>query len=294
MSPFCRPKPTARTLIEAAPAGTAVSAKRADERVEYAFLSWHRVGAGRVVYLAAPETFRLRFRRGDRLHHRFWGQLLRWITAADAGAGTDLVRVQTDRTQYAAGENVEVTVWLKDSSGKPLAGETVTAEATALDKAVASVALTPDAEVAGRYFGTLSALPPGAFQIVPKGRTIDALLPSEGDAPPVQATITVRDSDNVEMINTQCNRALLEQLAELTGGQVIPPTAMGEVLEQVSTAPQVSEHVRRTPLWNRWSYLFIVFGCLCVEWVVRKAKGLVRDRQRPVLDGSYHEPAKSC
>ncbi len=26
-----------------------------------------------------PETFRLRFLRGDRLHYRFWGQMLRWL-----------------------------------------------------------------------------------------------------------------------------------------------------------------------------------------------------------------------
>ena len=77
------------------------------------------------------------------------------------------------------------------------------------------------------------------------------------------------------MINTQCNRALLEQVAQMTGGQVIPPTAIGEVLELVSFTPEVIENVERTPLWNRWSNLFIVLGCLFTEWVVRKAKGLV-------------------
>jgi hypothetical protein len=77
------------------------------------------------------------------------------------------------------------------------------------------------------------------------------------------------------MLNTQCNRALLEQVAQLTGGQVIPPTAIGEVLELVSFTPDVVSKVERTPLWNRWSSLLIVLGCLFTEWVVRKSKGLV-------------------
>ncbi len=275
MSRYCRPKSTARTLLEAVPRRAAVAAEGAGDQAEYAFLSWHRIGAGRVAYLAAPETFRLRFRRGDRMHHRFWGQMLRWITAADAGAGTDQVRIQTDRTHYAAGENVDVTVWLKDSSGRPLTGETVAAEATTLAGNVASIELTPDADVAGRYFGALSALPAGAYQIVPVGRVIDDLLPAEDDALRVQSTITITASDSLEMLNTQCNLALLEQLAEVTGGQVIAPTAIGEVLELASLTPQSSEQVRRTPLWNRWRYLILIFGCLCTEWVVRKAKGLV-------------------
>jgi hypothetical protein len=275
MSRFCRPKPTARTLLEAIPRRAAVAASRAVDRPDYAFLSWHRIGAGRVAYLAAPETFRLRFRRGDRMHHRFWGQMLRWITAAEAGAGTDQVRIQTDRTHYAAGENVDVTVWLKDTSGRPLPGETVTAEAKTLAGSVASIELTPDSEVAGRYYGTLSALPAGAYQIVPTGTAIDDLLPAEGDAPLAQSTITIRATDSIEMLNTQCNLALLEQLAEVTGGQVISPTALGEVLELASVTPQTSEQVQRTPLWNRWTYLFLIFGCLCTEWVVRKATGLV-------------------
>ena len=85
----------------------------------------------------------------------------------------------------------------------------------------------------------------------------------------------MRATDSIEMLNTQCNRPLLEQIAQMTGGQVIPPTAIGEVLELVSFTPEVRERIERTPLWNRWSNLFIVLGCLFTEWVVRKAKGLV-------------------
>jgi hypothetical protein len=209
------------------------------------------------------------------MHHRFWGQFLRWITAASSGAGSDLVRLQTDHTRYATGEPVQVTVWLKDPNGRPLANEPIQAEARAFDGAAISVGLTPDAEMAGRYYGTLDHLAAGAYQITVSGRVIAELLPSAADVKKATATITVRGADSIEMMNTQCNRALLEQLAELTGGQVIPPTAIDEVFRLVSVTPQVSETVERTPLWNRWSSLLIVFGCLLTEWIVRKSKGLV-------------------
>ena len=69
--------------------------------------------------------------------------------------------------------------------------------------------------------------------------------------------------------------ALLEQIAKMTGGQVVPPTAIDEVLRLASLSPEVTETVQRTPLWNRWSNLWIVLGCLSIEWIVRKRKGLV-------------------
>jgi hypothetical protein len=275
LSEYCKPKPTARTLIEAVSELDSEPAASAPGEVDYAFLCWQRAGAGRVAYLAAPDTYRLRWRRGDRMHHRFWGQFLRWITAASTGTGNDLMRLQTDRTRYSKGEPIEVTVWLKDPTGRPLEGESIQAEARTFNDEAISLELTPDPEVAGRYFGTFNGLGAGAYQIGLRGKVIDELLPPGSDASEATATITVRAADSVEMLNTQCNRALLEQVAQMTGGQVIPPTAMSEVLELVSFTPDVSETIQRKPLWNRWSNLFIVLGCLFTEWIVRKGKGLV-------------------
>lgn len=275
LNEYSRPKSTARTLIEAMSETAGEVEAGDDETVEHAFLCWHRVGAGRVAYLAAPDTYRLRWRRGDRMHHRFWGQFLRWITAADSGAGADAVRMQTDRTRYLAGEPVEVTVWLKDPSGRPLSGEAVQVEARTFNNELRSVELTPDADVVGRYFGTLSELPAGAYQLSVQGRVVEELLAQSKEENQAKATITITAGDSIEMLNTHCNLPLLEQIAQMTGGQVIPPTAISEVLQLVSFTPEVNETIQRTPLWNRWSNLFIVLGCLFTEWIVRKAKGLV-------------------
>jgi len=275
LSNYCRPKPTARTLIQAIPIEkSAVVLEEADQDVK-AFLCWHRVGAGRVVYFAAPQTYLLRFRRGDRLHHRFWGQMLRWITAASAGSGSDLVRFTTNHTRYERNEPIEVTVWLKDQTGRPLADQTVHAEAKTLNATVATILLEPDSEVAGRYSGAFEGLSPGAYEVVIGGPAVEQLAPAEGETGPIRSMVTVESSDNIEMLDTRCNRVLLEQVTEMTGGQMVPPTAMDEVLKLVSLSPETSETVVRAPLWNRWSNLWIVLGCLFVEWIVRKRKGLV-------------------
>ncbi|MDZ4659934.1 MAG: hypothetical protein SH868_20345 [Bythopirellula sp.] len=274
VSVFCKPKATARTLIEAIPYGVAVELAD-DQAQQAAFLCWHQVGAGKVVYLASPQTWKLRFRRDDRRHHRFWGQMLRWITATNLGSGFDLVRLSTDQTHYAVNEPVEVTVWLKDQTGRPLADQEVQVAARVLDETVSSVPLVADEEMAGRYTAALKGLAPGAYEILVEGSVVDQLLSGQTEQKNVRSLVSIESSDSLEMMDTRCDRALLEQIAKTTGGRVVPPTAVAEVLQLASLSPEVHENIERTPLWDRWANLWIILGCLFVEWIVRKAKGFV-------------------
>ena len=276
LNAYCKPKATARTLIEAIPYGTAVSVElpQADSE-QPVFLCWQQVGSGKVVYLSTPQTWKLRFLRGDRRHHRFWGQMLRWVTATNLGSGFELVRLSTDQTRYNVNQPVEITVWLKDQTGRPLAGQDVGVSAHVLDKTVTTVPLVPDDEIAGRYTASIKGLPAGAYEIVVEGAIVDQLLSGQSEQTNVRSLISIESSDSLEMMDTRCDRALLEQIAKTTGGRVVPPTAVAEVLQLASLSPEVHENVERTPLWNRWPNLWIILGCLFTEWIVRKAKGLV-------------------
>jgi len=69
LSEFSRPKPTAHSLIWASRSPQSFNPGEPTTRT---FLAWQYVGAGRVVYLAAPVTYQLRYRQGDLFHHRFW------------------------------------------------------------------------------------------------------------------------------------------------------------------------------------------------------------------------------
>ncbi len=275
LSTYCFPKSTARTLLRAQPTAKAVvfdeQSSREDQK---AFLCWHQVGGGRVVYLSAPQTWVLRFRRGDRMHHRFWGQMLRWVTSSNIGSGSELLRLVTDQTRYQVHEPIEITAWLKDETGRPVAGESLMVEVRMLEGEVTTVELEPDSDIAGRYFNTLENLRPGVYELVATGDVAEKLA-SADDHEIVRRLITIEQSDNIEMLDTSCNQPLLEQIAQVTGGQVVPPTAIGEVLRLASLSPEVNETIHRTPLWNRWGNLWIVLGCLFIEWIVRKRKGLV-------------------
>ena len=270
VSPWRLPRPSATTLIAAVPEGTLDEAQAA---ATSSLLCWQPVGRGRMIYLSGPETFRLRFLRGDQLHYRFWGQLLRWSLASELAAGSELVRIRSDKSQYVGHESVQIMVRLADGTGNPV-------ETTGELKAVArsgdeehSVVLVADEQIPGQYAGVFRSLPPGEYQVEPLGDAITHPLPGS-KAPAPSSSFSVRPNLPMELLDTRSNRALAQQIADITGGQVVPPTAIEEVLKLINLEPEVTQRLETRPLWVEWKYLWIIFGCLQIEWIARKLKGL--------------------
>ena len=270
VSPWRLPRPSATTLIAAVPKGTLDEVQAA---ASSSLLCWQPVGRGRMIYFSGPETYRLRFLRGDQLHYRFWGQLLRWSLASELAAGSELVRIRSDKSQYAGNESVQIMVRLADGTGNPV-------ETNSELKAIAhsgaeehSVVLTADEKIPGQYVGVFRSLPPGEYSVEPIGDAITQTLPGSTDPAPA-SSFSVRPNLPMELLDTRSDRALAQQIADITGGQVVPPTAVEEVLKLLNLEPEVTQRLETRPLWAEWKYLWIIFGCLQIEWIARKLKGL--------------------
>ena len=270
VSAWRQPRPLAHTLIAAIPRNTLD--KEAAEKSN-AFLCWQPVGRGMIVYLSGPETYRLRFLRGDRLHYRFWGQLLRWAIAADLSVGSQCVRTRSDKSRYADHETVAVVVRLAEGDGTAVVSEDLQVVARREDDDERTVPLIPDPQIPGQYNAQFTQLPAGVYRVEPVGSEIDRLL-QQNEQELVSASFTVQAILPQEFLDTRCDRALAQQVADLTGGQVLPPTAVEEVLNLTDLEPKVTKKPETRPLWLEWKYLWIVFGCLQTEWIIRKWKGL--------------------
>lgn len=269
VSAWRKPKAATRPLIAAVPRNSTDPV--ADER-NSAFLCWQQVGRGRVVYLSAPESFRLRFLKGDRLHYRFWGQLIRWAIATDLGAGSQFVRVRTDKSRYNTRETVQVTVRLANAKGEPVVADGVSASVSGANDS-RTISLSADLTIPGEYRGEIRSLTPGEYRIEPGGNAVEHLQ-RENSQEPAMATLSVQKEMSSELIETRCDHALAQQLADVTGGQVVPPTAIDEILKLTNLEPLTSETIQQLPMWVQWKYFWIVFGCLQLEWFVRRRLGL--------------------
>ena len=268
VSRWRKPKPAAQNLIAAVPRGAEV-----DDAEDSSFLCWQRVGRGRVVYLAGPDTYRLRFLRGDLYHFRFWGQMLRWAIASDLGSGNKYVRVRTNKSRYDTGESIRIETELFDIDGQPLTGVVDSFLQLTSGEETKTLAMQEDTEATGRYIAEIPSAIPGVYTAVPSGPTIKRLQRDE-TSESSSISFTVNANLPMELVDTRCNHVLARQIAQSTGGQVLPPTAIEEVLRLTNLEPVVTETIQRTPIWAKWRYLWIVFGCLQIEWIIRKWRGL--------------------
>ena len=85
LSEYSTLRPSARRLMDAVPIDDTGEPVDLGEKETPVWVCWQQVGAGRVVYLSAPDTYRLRYQRGDALYNRFWDQILLWVTSDDPG-----------------------------------------------------------------------------------------------------------------------------------------------------------------------------------------------------------------
>jgi hypothetical protein len=262
LSPVSHPSPTGHVLI------SATSEQGTDQR---AFLSWQYVGLGRVIYIAAPVTYQLRYGIGDLYHHRFWGQLLRWAVAREMTGGSKTVHLLTDKNRYEVGEQAQIVLRLTGSDGTPVPGAQCSVEALRENQTVKMIELHEEAGSPGSYRGIFAGLPAGPITLRAAGATVKSLLAGEGHTDPVEQLLNVDLKGTTELSDPVCNLPLLKQIADASGGVLLPPAALQNALAHLNVAPDSQDTVvSRQPVWDRWSLLWIFIGCLTIEWLARR------------------------
>ncbi|MFO1019843.1 MAG: hypothetical protein U0903_03995 [Planctomycetales bacterium] len=269
LSNYNKPKPTSQVLLNA----YSVDKTNRTESVP-AFLSWQNLGAGRVAYLSSPSTYQLRMRNGDKYHHRFWGQLVRWIVSNSASPGSRCVKLLADKSHYRTGDAAQIQMDLSDMDGRPVSKGNPTVDVLRSGKVISNIPLSADPKVPGRYLGRFTAEEESRYALQARGPDVEKLLAGEKIATPIQIAIEFEPDIDRELLDPRADRPLLEHLAEQTGGLVLEPTCLTALTQVLSLEPRILESSQRTPLWDRWWCFWVILGCLTTEWIVRKRVGL--------------------
>ncbi len=247
---------------------------RAFERT-HALVVMHRVSLGHVLFLATDRSWRMRYRVGDTRHHRFWGQVLRWATGMKLRAGTEHVRLGTDRLRYAAGDPVKVMAKVVNETFAPIEGaEAVVRVFCGEDNTLRLTrTLDPIADSAGRFEAHLGDLPSGAYRVeldVPEAK---ALLAAD-DVDTVSAEFTVDPVRSGEMVELAPDRGMLAALAGLSGGVVVDPSRAGDVLASFGPGSRREVDRHEFVIWDSWPLFVVMVLMATAEWLLRKKVGL--------------------
>jgi len=239
-------------------------------RARHALVVAQRVGRGKVLGLAFDRTWRLRYRTGDVLHHRFWGQVMRWGLGERLRAGQEHFRAGTDRLVYGPEDPVTVMARVL---GDDFAGvEDAQLEAVLRNsegRELTRTRLAPRAESNGFYEAV----------VPPQGRagacTLEVVRLDTVARERVETSFLVTASRRpIEMGDVRPERAVLEALAKGTGGKVVAPDAVRTLAEAFGEGRRVVQERREYTLWNNPYVLILLAILLTLEWLLRKKGGL--------------------
>ncbi len=250
-------KPGATVLLEARPEGR-------NTNTVYPLLAHQRFGAGSAYVLATGGTWRwqMQLPHTDERHETFWRQLMQALVAHSPPP----VTLTSERTFYGDDSAIELRAEVRDRSYNPAD----TAEVIlSVDTGRGPATTLPMQPVAGER---------GVFAAVydPSGSGVVRFSASAGvDGEQVgSAQYAVRREAGVsEHFRFQHNRALLERLADATGGRYFALSDLHSLPEAVrySEAGIVERHI--LDLWNMPFAFLLLLLLKAGEWVLRLAWG---------------------
>ncbi|MCA9121668.1 MAG: hypothetical protein H6822_36260 [Planctomycetaceae bacterium] len=244
------------------------------------YLAGHFYGAGRVLFQASGEMWRLRAIQ-DGYFEAYYTKLIRWASQGrllrDSSRGILLV----DKDRCLLGDHISVQAILTDAQHEPLTTSQVTASLVAPDGRRSNMEMrkVEDAARAGMYSAQFTAVLEGDYRVElqPPHGAPDELLSRE-----VRSRIPALETEQ-----PQRNDALLKDLADKTGGAYYvgfdaalnrggagraPIASLLEPQDQVTylsgTPDKQFERVLMTWLMG------LICGVLCLEWLLRRLSKL--------------------
>jgi uncharacterized membrane protein len=242
----------------------------------YPALAVQRFGLGRSAALTIGDMWKWGLQDEEKQKDlaKAWRQMVRWLVS-DVPP-----RISVTAEPAPGGDPSEfrLTVKARDEEFKPLDNASVKmivrpiAQNDAAQKPEAQnfVELTADASAGepGSYTATYMARETGAYSVEA------TVTESGGKIAGHAATGWTSDPAAEEFHSLKPNRALLENLAKKTGGEIV---AMADLDKFVHKLPEKRSPVMETwskPLWHTPLILGFAVACFVAEWGIRRWKGM--------------------
>ena len=258
-----------------------------------ALLATMSAGAGRIMYLASDQTWRMRSDDGHNLENAFLAQLVRWAVGTQLPVGGKWVRFGSNRTHYRFGQTVHVRARILHANLLPDTHLHFQVRARLIHSrhnpnevgAVQSAPMIATPGSPGFYSGMLTGLEPGSYSITLKGDHVGKKLADDPTAVNRNEIIRIRARKNLEMLEPSADPRALKQLASAGGGVMVTGPAYSilaaamppqkHTLRSVDTVGVLISTRSPGTETLQWVVMILFAILAATEWIIRKAKGLI-------------------
>jgi hypothetical protein len=224
------------------------------------------VGAGKAMFNAVDDTWRWRFRVGDRYFGRFWIQTIRFLARTKL-IGQKQAEVQTDRRRYQRNQPIQIRVRFPNPARAPGTGE-VAVEVQKKGQGPRKLVLKASPTARNIFEGALPQAPEGEYEV--------RLIPPPVLEGPIPTAAFRVDAPASELEHVQMNEPELVRAAGVSGGKFYTPATVGTLLKDLPRPEKVPlDTDPPIPLWNTWPVLGVFLTLITAEWLLRKRKQMV-------------------
>src|SRR5204862_3849 len=223
-------------------------------------------GAGRTMFSAIDDSWRWRFYTGESVFDTYWVQQLRYL-ARSKKLGQRRMTFTANRPMYELGEQVRLTLRVLDPQLVQQLPEQVRVELHDATGALVGEQTLVRQEGQNDTYAV-------SFTADKTGKLTAKLPPIAGgvDAMDLDIPVTV---PRLELNQPQLDRAALNKLVAVMGGELVEPSQAAEKLRTIPSAAKVIPIEFSRPLWDAPLGLILFVFLITAEWVVRKVYGML-------------------
>ncbi len=228
-----------------------------------------RYGSGRSMAVTTASTWRwqMMMPSEDQTHEILWRQLLRWL----AVSAPERITVAFDREFYNVGDEVNVIATILNEEYEPDNNATLWMQTNDPQDQVSDVPMEWDIEQDGVYRASFVAAEEGVFSLLVDvaSAAADASIDSSEKRAAFVVTPSLREYTNAEL-----DRGLLARIAAASGGKYFDLASTASMSEAIEFTPNAYSREVQIDLWDQPWLLALLILLLCVDWIVRRMRGL--------------------
>jgi hypothetical protein len=258
------PPLTVLNMIQSVKPGATVLLSGTDERRrDRVVLAFERYGRGKSIAFPVHDSWLWQMhssiRVDDQTHENFWRQMLRWLV--DGVPDAVEARTLTDRVE--PGQSVTLTADVVDPRFVELNDADVMAHVASPSGKTIDVPLEWTGERNGQYRATFTTDQAGWYE---------AKLDASRAGKPVGTAVThLRAApDDAEYFDAAMHAALLQRIAQETGGRFYRADAISSLADDVKYSGRGVTAVEERELWHMPILLLTLLTVTCAEWALRR------------------------
>jgi hypothetical protein len=230
-------------------------------------------GAGKTFFSASDETWRWRFRYGDRWFYRFWRNAIRFVGQQRLLGEKKRFLLSVDKSEYILGEPVRISAKILDENYRPSVRPHQEIFMERPDGTTGKITLMKKLEE-GSFEENFTPDQLGEYRI-----WIEEIMPN-GETQQLSAVTFSVQVPRREYENPLMDRGVLREIAKASGGEFFFLNEIDQMIERFPELMGKREQVLPGMpvihrLWDSWLAFVLLLGLLAAEWIYRKLNRLL-------------------